>query len=210
MLEVCVTGGIAAGKSLVAARFRELGVPVADSDEAAREVVEPGSEGLARVVEAFGEELLTADGRLDRPALRRRIFDDDAARARLEGILHPLIGERIRARMDEWARAGHAYALRVVPLLVETGLHAACARVLVIDAPPPVQRARLLARDGGDPAQAERILARQATRWQRLAVATEVIDNGDAVDPAIALDPQVLALHRKYTRLAAAGGRTRA
>lgn len=202
MLEVCLTGGIAAGKSLVADRFLALGVPVADADHVAREVVEPGSAGLARVIESFGEEVLTADGRLDRAILRRHIFNDDMARQRLEAILHPLIRTRIDERMREWAAQGHAYALRVVPLLVETGEHRTCRHVLVVDAPPALQIARLQARDDTDDNQARAILARQATRWQRISVATEIVDNGDEVDPGMAIDPQVLALHRKYLALA--------
>ena len=203
MLDVCLTGGIAAGKSLVAERFRALGVPVADSDAVAREVVEPGSEGLARVVSEFGADVLDADGRLDRPALRRRIFDDDEARRRLESILHPLIGERIERQLGEWAGAGHAYALRAVPLLLETGMHRSCTRVLVVDAPPSVQIRRLVQRDGESEASARAMLERQASRWERLAVAADVIDNGDDIDPDTGIGPQVLALHRKLTALAA-------
>lgn len=204
-----MTGGIATGKSLVAERFETLGVPVADSDRVAREVVEPGSDGLAQVVETFGNEILTADGRLDRPALRRRIFADDEARQTLEAILHPLIRTRIDADMQKWAEQEHAYALRVVPLLIETGSHHTCRRILVVDAPPALQIARLRQRDDTDEAQARTILSRQASRWQRLAVATEVVDNGDTVVPETAIDPQVLALHRKYLALAdrESGGR---
>lgn len=202
MLEICLTGGIAAGKSLVTERFQALGVPVADSDLVAREVVKPGSPGLDQVVSAFGEEFLAPDGHLDRDALRRRIFDDDTARQQLEEILHPLIRARIDECMRGWALQGHAYALRVVPLLVETGAHSTCHFILVVDAPPVLQIDRLRRRDNTDEKQAWAILARQAARWQRLAVATDVIDNGDTVDPATAIEPQVLALHRKYLALA--------
>lgn len=202
MLEICLTGGIAAGKSLVTERFQALGVPIADSDLVAREVVEPGSPGLDQVISAFGEEFLTPDGHLDREALRRRIFDDDTARQKLEAILHPLIRTRIDGFMREWSSQGHAYALRVVPLLIETGAHRTCRVVLVVDAPPALQLERLRRRDNTDEEQARAILARQATRWQRLAVATDVIDNSDAVDPETAIGPQVLALHRKYLALA--------
>lgn len=202
MLEICLTGGIAAGKSLVTERFGALGVPVADSDLVAREVVEPGSEGRRRVIETFGADVLTADGHLDRRALRQRIFADEDARRSLEGILHPLIRARIDERMREWAERGHPYAVRAVPLLVETGAHDSCRRVLVVDAPEALQIERLRRRDGTDEEQARAILARQASRWQRLAVATEVIDNGDEVDPDTGIAPQVLALHRKYLALA--------
>lgn len=203
MLRVCLTGGIACGKSLVTDRFGALGVPVADSDVAARAVVEPGSEGLAQVVEAFGRGVLDADGRLDRRAMRRRIFADDDARARLERILHPLISAQVARWLGDWADRGEPYALQAVPLLVEKGLHRDCTRVLVVDAPPAVQVQRLVRRDGCSEQEAHSILARQASRWQRLTVATEVIDNGDAVAPEIAVAPQVLCLHRKFRALAA-------
>lgn len=202
MLRVCLTGGIASGKSLVTAQFRDLGVPVADSDEAARAVVEPGSTGLARVVETFGDDVLTDDGTLDRSALRARVFSDDDARKRLESILHPLIGEHVTTLMESWANAGETYALQSVPLLVETGMHRECTRVLVVDAPSIVQVNRLMRRDRCSAEEARAILARQASRWERLAVATDIIDNGDAVDPVIAVQPQVHALHRKLSILA--------
>lgn len=205
MLEVCLTGGIATGKSLVTERFQALGVPVADSDLVAREVVEPGSDGLAQVIAAFGTEILGPDGQLDRGALRQRIFADDRARRELEAILHPLIRARMDDRMREWADRGHAYALRVVPLLVETGAHKSCDRVLVVDAPQALQIARLRQRDDSSEEQARAILSRQASRWERLAVATEVVDNGDTVAPGTSIGPQVLALHRKYRALARHG-----
>ena len=211
MLEVCLTGGIAAGKSLVAERFHRLGVPVADSDVIAREVVAPGTAGLERVVAEFGSEMLADDGTLDRRALRQRVFTDDAARRRLESILHPLIRERADGQSRRWAEQGHAYALRAIPLLVETGMHRACGRILVVDAPRTVQIRRLLRRDGGSEADARAILDHQVSRWQRLAVATDVIDNGDDIDPDTGVAPQVLALHRKFTaiaaRMAGRGGR---
>lgn len=207
MLQVCLTGGIATGKSLVTERFSALGVPVADSDIAAREVVSPGSKGLAAITEAFGRDVLTRDGSLDRRALRQTIFSDDDARACLEDILHPLIREWIADRMECWERQGEVYALRAVPLLVEKGLHCSCQRILVVDAPESVQIERLIRRDGESERGARSIMARQAKRWDRLSVATDVIDNGDAVDPETSVAPQVLALHAKYLALA---GRTRA
>lgn len=202
MLRVCLTGGIASGKSLVTERFRELGVPVADSDEAARVVVDKGSPGLSRVVDAFGDVILTAEGTLDRAALRARVFSDEDARRRLESILHPLIREHVESRLRGWAAAGETWALQSVPLLVETGMHRECARVLVVDAPEPVQIARLMRRDRCSEPEARAILERQASRWERLSAATEVIDNGDAVDPQISVYPQVAALYRKYAALA--------
>jgi len=212
MLRVCLTGGIASGKSLVSDRFRALGVPVADSDEAARAVVAPGSVGLARVTEAFGAGVLNDDGTLDRRALRARVFSDADARRRLEAILHPLIRERLEQELDDWSRAGEVYAIEAIPLLVETGRPRECAHVLVVDAPVSIQIERLMRRDRCSEAEARAILDQQATRWQRLSIATEVVDNGDEVGPGISVAPQVLALHRRYLALAAhrAAGKTSA
>jgi len=205
MLRVCLTGGIASGKSVVTEHFRALDVPVADSDEASRTVVEPGSAGLESVVSEFGAGVLAADGSLDRAALRRRIFSDTQARQRLEAILHPLIRARLEEELSAWAEAGSIYALQSVPLLVETGQHRDCARVLVVDAPVDVQVERLVWRDRSTDSEARSIIGQQASRWERLALATDVIDNGDGVDPETAVAPQVLALHRKYRVLAGRG-----
>lgn len=203
MLRVCLTGGIASGKSLVTEHFRALGAPVADSDVAAREVVKPGSPGLERVVEAFGEGVLAEDGSLDRGALRTHIFSDARARERLETILHPLIRARLEQELSAWAQGGTTYALQSVPLLVETGQYRDCARVLVVDASVAVQLERLIRRDRSTESEARSIIGQQATRWARLSIASDVIDNGDGVDPDTAIAPQVLALHRKYSALAA-------
>lgn len=203
MLQVGLTGGVASGKTLVSGYFERLAVPMVDADAAARAVVAPDSDGLAAVVETFGEAILDNDGALDRRSLRSRIFGDDAARERLEAILHP----RIRNWMDEAVAArraeGHPYLVRVVPLLVETGQSAACDRVLVVDAPASVQRRRLHARDGVDAGAADAMLASQADRWQRLSAATEVVVNADDVPPERGIACQVESLDRKYRRLAA-------
>src|SRR6185503_11233868 len=122
MLMVGLTGGIGAGKSAVAARLAELGATVIDSDRLAREVVEPGTEGLAQVVEAFGPEVLGADGALDRAALARRVFGDDDARKRLEGIIHPYVRQR-SAEIVAAAPPGTVF-VNDVPLLVEAGMAA--------------------------------------------------------------------------------------
>ena len=195
---VALTGGVAAGKSAVARRFTALDVPVHDADVAAREVVAPGSEGLAAVVAAFGDEVLDAGGRLDRPAMRRRVFADPAARQALEGIIHP----RVRQWLRERALADTApYCLLAIPLLAENIAHYRWVdRVLLVDAPMEQQLARLIARDGIDETLARRMLAQQARREERLALAHDVIDNsGDEA----ALDEAVLALHRRYLALAA-------
>ena len=195
---VALTGGVAAGKSAVARRFAALGVPVHDADVAAREVVAPGSEGLDAVVAAFGSEVLDAEGRLDRPAMRRRVFADPAARRTLEGIIHP----RVRQWLHERALANTApYCLLAIPLLAENIEHYRWVdRVLLVDAPAERQLARLIARDGIDEALARRMLAQQARREERLALAHDVIDNGGDEG---ALDEAVAALHLRYLTLAA-------
>jgi len=195
---VALTGGIAAGKSAVTRRFAALGVPVHDADVAAREVVAPGSEGLAAVVAAFGDEVLDAEGRLDRPAMRRRVFADPAARRTLEGIIHP----RVRHWLHERALADTTpYCLLAIPLLAENIAHYRWVdRVLLVDAPVEQQLERLVARDGIDEALARRMLEQQARREERLTLAHDVIDNsGDEA----ALDAAVAKLHQRYLALAA-------
>jgi dephospho-CoA kinase len=195
---IALTGGIAAGKTAVTRRFAALGVPIHDADVAAREVVAPGSEGLAAVVAAFGDEALDAHGHLDRAAMRRRVFADPSARETLEAIVHP----RVRQWLHERALADTApYCLLAIPLLAENLNHYRWIdRVLVVDAPADLQLARLMARDGIDEALARRMLAQQADRAQRLALAHDVIDNsGDEA----ALDAAVAALHQRYLALAA-------
>lgn len=194
---VAVTGGIASGKSAVTRRFEALGVPVHDADVAAREVIEPGTPGLQAVVQAFGAAVLDINGRLDRPAMRRRVFADADARRRLEGIIHP----RVRQWLRDRAMAQHdPYGLVVIPLLAENiEAYRWVDRVLLVDATPATQIARLVARDGIDTCLAQRMLDHQASRAERLAVADDVIDNsGDEA----ALDAAVTALHERYQALA--------
>ncbi len=174
-MRVGLTGGVASGKSTVAALLRELGAVVVDSDVLAREVVEPGTPGLAAVLEAFGPGVLDADGRLDRPALGALVFGDEPARRRLEGILHPLI--RARAAELEAAAPDGAVVVHDIPLLVETGQADRFDAVVVVDVPVETQVERM-ARDRG--MSREDALARvkaQASREERLAVATHVVDN---------------------------------
>ncbi|MEX0606691.1 MAG: dephospho-CoA kinase [Halofilum sp. (in: g-proteobacteria)] len=202
MLIIGLTGGIASGKTSVTDRFAALGVPVIDSDILAREVVAPGSDGLAAVIDAFGSEYLDRDGALDRARLRQCIFSDDDARRQLEAIVHPRIGALRHQRLEEARRAGAPYCINSVPLLLETGLDTECDRVLVVDAPEAVQIERIQARDGVDADSARAILARQSGREARLQRADDVIDNGEPVSAETSLTPQVRALDRKYRRLA--------
>jgi dephospho-CoA kinase len=194
-----LTGGVASGKSAVAERFAALGVAIIDADLIARAVVEPGQPALAEIVATFGRDMSGADGRLDRGALRARVFADDQARRALEAILHP----RIRAAMQVACLAAPGpYALAAIPLLAEAGTTEAYRwldRVLVVDAPREVQLARLMRRDGIDAALAERMLAAQADRRQRLAIADDVIVNNGLLQR---LDAHVAALDARYRALA--------
>jgi len=199
MFCVGLTGGIASGKSAVADRFAARGIAVVDADVAAREVVAPGQPALAEIAAVFGDDVLQTDGTLDRAALRRHVFGDDAARRRLEAILHP----RIRVRMhDQAQRAGGPYVIVAIPLLAEGGGRLAYPwldRILVVDVPREVQLARLVRRDGIELPLAERMLAAQADRASRLAIADDVIVNEGAL---ALLDAEVDALDRRYRALA--------
>lgn len=197
MLIIGLTGGIASGKTTVADLFAARGVPLVDADVSAREVVAPGSSGLAAVVEAFGSEILTTTGELDRRALRARGFGQPEERRRLESILHPLIRQHLQ---DSLQALSGPYALLVAPLLLEGDLSKAVQRVLVVDVPEEVQIARVMSRDGSSREEAEAILRAQMSRQERLARADDVIVNDGDLD---ALEPQVERLHRQYLRLAA-------
>ncbi|QOW20899.1 dephospho-CoA kinase [Lysobacter ciconiae] len=196
-----VSGGVAAGKSEVTRRFEALGVVVADADVAAREAVARGSDGLAELVDAFGPGILTADGDLDRAAMRERVFADTDERKRLEAIVHPRIRTKVRAMCEQ---APGIYAIAAVPLLAEGGGRTAypwLGRILVVDVPVAVQHARLMQRDGVDAALADAMIAAQATRSQRLAIADDIIVNDGGLD---ALDEHIAALDRGYRALAMA------
>ena len=194
---VGLTGGIASGKSTAAKFFGALGVPVLDSDQIARDVVEPGQPPLERLVERFGSKILTADGHLDRPALRDIIFSDPKARADLEALTHPAIGAAMEARS---AQAGGPYQILVIPLLVEKNLRTNVDRVLVVDCDEQLQIRRLRSRDGSTMAQAQAILNAQASRSARLKAADDVITNDTDMS---AVQQQVATLHSRYQELAA-------
>ena len=173
-----LTGGIASGKSLVAEELAKLGAVVIDADVLAREVVEPGTPGLAAIVARFGDAVLT-DGRLDRARLGALVFADPAARRDLERIVHPAV--RARAAELERAAGDAAVVVHVIPLLVETGQTGDFDRIVVVDVDPATQRERLLRRDGFTEAEADRRIAAQATRADRLAAADVVLDNHGSV-----------------------------
>ena len=197
---VGLTGGVASGKSAVTQCFETLGVVVVDADAAARDAVAIGSEGLAEVIAAFGAAALDAEGALDRPAMRRRIFADPDARRRLESIVHPRVRALMRAACGA---APGAYVIAAIPLLAEGGGPTAYPwldRILVVDAPIELQRARLLSRDGIDAALADGMIGAQATRRERLAIADDVIVNDAGLD---ALSTHAHALDKRYRMLAA-------
>jgi len=193
---VGLTGGIASGKSTAAKFFGALGVPIIDTDQLARDVVEPGQPPLERLVERFGPSILTPDGHLDRPVLRTIAFSDAKARADLEALLHPAIGAAAEARS---ADAGGIYQILVIPLLVEKSLGTQLDRVLVVDCEEELQIRRLQARDGSTLEQARAILNAQTSRSARLKAAHDVIKNDGDMS---AVRDQVAALHTRYLELA--------
>jgi len=193
---VGLTGGIASGKSTVSRFFAALGVPIIDTDQLARDVVEPGQPPLERLVQRFVPSILTPDGHLDRPALRDIVFSDPKARADLEALTHPAIGAAAEARS---AQAGGVYQILVIPLLVEKGLGAQLDRVLVVDCNEELQIRRLQARDGSTLEQARAILNVQASRPARLKAAHDVLANEGDVS---AVRDQVATLHARYLELA--------
>lgn len=193
-LRIGLTGGIGCGKSTVAALFQRHGVPVIDADRIARELVEPGQPALEEVLDCFGQELRRPDGQLDRARLRRKVFGDPAARARLEGILHPRIYAEIARRCQ---LLQGPYLVCCIPLLIETGGERFVDRILVVDCPPHLQRQRLRPRGLTDD-EIDAILASQAPREKRIAAAQEILENIGTLND---LDRQVEQLHRFYLSL---------
>lgn len=202
MLTVGLTGGIGAGKSEVARLLASYGAVVVDADRIAREVVAPGTEGLAAVVAEFGTGVLAPDGSLDRPKLGAIVFADEDRRKALNAIVHPLVGAR-SAELRRAAGAGDI-VLHDVPLLTENGLAPSYDLVVVVDADPATQLDRLVRLRGMTEAEARARMAAQASRAERLAIADVVIDNDGPLD---ALEPQVRAVWaRLRERLDEPGG----
>ena len=197
---VGLTGGVGSGKSTVAELFAKLGVTIADADQAARTVVQPGSPALQEIEQAFGPEVLLQDGTLDRAAMRKRIFANQQERKKLEAITHPKIKEEIQRQL---AAAKGSYAILVVPLLLEAEQENLADRILVVDAPEEQQIKRTIKRDNSSRQQVESMLKAQASRSERLQQADDVIDNSQDPDQ---LPQQVEQLHRKYLKLAGEGG----
>ncbi|ENM5917956.1 dephospho-CoA kinase [Vibrio mimicus] len=190
---VALTGGIASGKTTVANLFHEhFGIDLVDADVIAREVVEPGTDGLKAITAHFGQTILSQDGSLNRTALRERIFADPEQKTWLNQLLHPMIRQRMQQAL---AQTTSPYTLLIVPLLVENQLQNMADRVLVVDVEESIQIERTIARDNVSIEQVQAILAAQATRAQRLAIADDVLKN-DAKNQKLL--PQITLLHQKY------------
>lgn len=192
-----LTGGIACGKTTVARMLTARGAIVIDADQIARDVAAPGSPGLAAVVEAFGPAVLAADGALDRAALGAAVFGDPAKRARLEGLLHPRIAEESMRRIAAALAAAPPLVVYDAALLVETGRADQFRPLVVVTAPPEVQRARLIERDGLDPAAADARLAAQMPVAEKARRADHVIDNAG---PLAETEAQVDALWQRLVK----------
>ncbi|MEJ8634309.1 MULTISPECIES: dephospho-CoA kinase [Streptomyces] len=202
MLKVGLTGGIGAGKSEVSRLLASYGAVLIDADKIAREVVEPGTPGLAAVVEAFGPGILTADGTLDRPALGSIVFADPERLATLNAIVHPLVGAR--SQELEKAAGADAVVIHDVPLLTENELAPLYDLVIVVDAAPETQLDRLVRLRGMAESEARARMSAQATREQRRAIADLVVDNDGPLEN---LEPQVREVWTELTRRAAADTR---
>ena len=179
-MRVGLTGGVASGKSTVSAILAELGAVIIDADQLAREVVAPGTEGLAEVVAAFGEGVLTAEGELDRPAMGAIVFADPEKRRVLESIVHPRV--RDRAAEIEAAAPPGAVVVHDIPLLAETGQGNGFDAVVVVDVPAEVQVERMTGIRGMTREDAQARIGAQATREQRRAIATYVIENTGSLE----------------------------
>jgi dephospho-CoA kinase len=197
MFVVGLTGGIGSGKSTVADLFVQRGVTLVDTDAIAHALTAPGGAAIPALQKAFGEHLLCANGGLDRVAMRRLVFTDASAKARLETILHPMI----RAESDRLCAAAQSpYVVLAVPLLVESGTYRQrCDRILVVDCDEATQVARVMARNGMTESEVRSIIAAQATREVRLAAADDVVDNSGAPETLPAI---VEKLHQTYLQSA--------
>lgn len=191
-LVIGITGGIGSGKSAVTRLFEQRGITVVDADVVARMVVEPGRPALAAIAEHFGPAILQSDGYLDRPALRTRVFSDEAERLWLERLTHPLIGQEI---INQINASRSPYTILSSPLLLDTSQKALVSCVVVVDAPIELQLKRTVQRDNNDEAQVRRIMAAQMGRSERLELADIVIDNSRSLEE---LENQVDELHKEF------------
>lgn len=195
---VGLTGGIGSGKSTVDRLFVEQGAALVDTDAIAHELTGPGGAAIPALLDVFGPDVVRADGAMDRVAMRQRVFADPSAKAKLEGVLHPLIRQ---LSMERCRVAATPYVILSVPLLVESGTYRErCDRIVVVDCPEEIQIERVMARNALSRVEVLSIMAAQASRAQRLAVADDVVLNdGERTK----IYPQVLELHREYLRRSA-------
>lgn len=198
MLKIGLTGGIGSGKSTVAAAFRTLGVEALDADQIARELVAPGQPILMEIAALFGQDFILDDGSLDRPRLARRVFESPESRERLELLLHPRVYAVMAARMKSFTGP---YCILEIPLLVETRQQSFVNRVLVVDSPDRLRIARIKTRAGLDETAIARIMASQASRFERMASANDIIIN--ATDSG-SLSDRIATLDRFYRSIATA------
>ncbi|PID45907.1 MAG: dephospho-CoA kinase [Proteobacteria bacterium] len=196
MLKVGLTGGIGSGKSTVAKGLKAKGITLIDADQIAREVVEPGEVALTEIAEVFGADILQADGQLNRSALKEQIFLDPTAKQQLESILHPRIRQRILERIND--AKDTPYVVADIPLLVENNYPPYFDRIVVVDCSETQQMARAKARDGLSDAAIQNIMDAQASRKQRLAAATDIVDNTGEL---AALNTQIDKLHETLLSL---------
>ncbi|MBI1422772.1 MAG: dephospho-CoA kinase [Gammaproteobacteria bacterium] len=196
MLVIAITGGIGSGKSTVADFFKSKGAPVVDTDAIARQLVQPNSPLLNRIIEEFGRDYLDTDGHLKRKALGRLIFADPAARDKLEKLMHPAIHAEVVQKLKELKEP---YCLVLIPLLARSKHAYPYDRILVVDAPEQIQVQRTVQRDQHDPEFVRQIMGTQPSRQELLAIADDVLDNSGDLDAlALAVDK----LHRQYLALA--------
>ena len=195
MMVVGLTGGIGSGKTTVANMFAELGVPIIDTDQIARQLVEPGQAALAEICDQFGKDMLLPSGELNRAKLAEESFHDAKKKQQLEAILHPRIRQAMKKQLDALQSP---YAIVVIPLLTETGGNRDVDRVLLVDCAEEIQTERVLARDQRPPEQLQAIIQSQASRQQRLAIADDVISNDGLLEE---LKAQVEQLHDEYLAL---------
>jgi dephospho-CoA kinase len=191
---VGLTGGIASGKSVASRILASLGVGIVDADQIAREVVEPGSDGLAAVVAAFGSDVLTTEGALDREKVAARVFREPDARKVLQAITHPRIAVRSAEKLAALSATETPYVVYDAPLLVEVGAHKGLDALIVIAAPRETQIARAVARDGMAADEAERRIAAQLPLADKVAVADYVVNNDGSLE---ALESAVRATHQR-------------
>lgn len=194
MLRVALTGGIGCGKTEACRIFQQqYDIPVIDTDEIARQMVQPGEEALEQITSAFGKDILLPDGTLNRTALANEVFNNDSKRRQLESILHPKIRSVVEQQIQQ---LNTSYVIVAIPLLIETGQQSDYDRVLVIDCEPSQQLARTLQRDDRSAQQVQAIIEAQVSRAQRLQAADDVIDNSKDID---FLQQQIAQLHTKYS-----------